>query len=55
LNSIGQRVPWMFAAFDVVLPQDWKKRRGDVLAALEARNQKPLEESAKEPTTVEPA
>jgi Family of unknown function (DUF6709) len=55
VKTVWERVPWMFVGFDEKLQKSWKKQRGEVLAALEARKQKLLEEAAKEPPTVQPA
>jgi hypothetical protein len=56
VKAVWERVPWMFVGFDERLQKSWKKKRGEVLAALEARKQQLLAEAAKEPPpTVEPA
>jgi hypothetical protein len=55
VKAVLERVPWMFVGYDERLNTSWKKKRGEVLAALEARKQQLLDEAAKEPPTVEPA
>lgn len=59
VKTVWERVPWMFVGFDQRLQTNWKKKRGDVLEALEARKRQLLDEAAaeaaNEPPTVEPA
>jgi hypothetical protein len=56
VKTVWERVPWMFVGFNDELNKAWKKKRGEVLAALEGRKKHLLEEAKKEESpTVEPA
>jgi hypothetical protein len=55
VKTVWERVPWIFVGFDDDLNKAWKKKRSDVLAALEGRKQHLLNEAAQETPTVQPA
>ncbi|HEY1376833.1 MAG TPA: DUF6709 family protein [Gemmataceae bacterium] len=55
VKAAWERVPWMFVGYNPQLESAWKKKRGEVLAALEGRKQELLARAAQEPPTVEAA